>query len=246
VPDRHRRAIAECLVRAAAVVEREPRVDPGAGFAADRRQIEDKNLAAYHKGQREFLQEEKELRITWRREQIRAANRPKWAALYKRQNAEMRLHKKNLKFGFYRLRQFFKDRGKGQSVLTGAIKAFVGRTDLTKSMAARHETERKALAKEVRAQNREAIRQENAAYREELDHLKQLQAQETRTLREAHAKQSQDLAREMKQRADAREDPSETRRSETLREEFQKRVGRRIRKARKRGGRGKDHGLGRA
>ena len=192
--------------------------------------------------QRHALYGEKEARIEGRREQIRAANRPKWAALYKRQNAEIRLHKKNLKFGFYRLRQFFKDREKGQSVLAGAIKAFVGRTDLTKTMAARHETERKALAKEVRRQNREAIRQENAAYREELNHLKQLQAQETRSLKQTHAKQSQDLAREIKQRADAREDPSETQRSETLREEFEKRVGRRIRKARKRGGRGKGHG----
>ncbi len=131
-----------------------------------------------------------------------------------------------------------RDQTPDKGFLAGAIEAVIGRAPLPKALHDRHEAQRKALSKEVQQQNREAIRQENEVFRRELDHLKQLQADEKWTLQQTHSKESQNLAREIKAKSDEM-------RAERLTDEFTKRVRGRIRKARKRGERGKGKGQGR-
>ena len=201
-----------------------------------RRQIEEKNLSAYHKGQRDFLFDEKERRIESARAEVKAAFKPKWAGLFKQQREEMRRLAIDSRAALSRLKVWFRRPDlRRRGGLAGALEAFIGRGQFEKQLAVRHEAERKALSREVREANLNEIKIENQAYRNVLDRLKAEQSNERFSLKQEHAKESQDLAREIKAHADAE-------RSQTLREEFRKRVGRRIRKARKRGDRGRGKG----
>lgn len=121
----------------------------------------------------------------------------------------------------------------------------LGRHDFATPLASRHETARKALAHAVAEQNREAIHEENRRYHAELDLLKQDQARATASLKEIHAAQSQDLAREIREGGGAekfREEEPAQDAPQTVRDEFRERVGKRIRRARKRDERGKGAG----
>jgi hypothetical protein len=212
--------------------------------AFSRRQMEGKNLSAYHKGQREWLYDEKERHVAARRQEVRDAHRPQWAALYKRQATEQKQLREAQRSAFSRLRYFVRHRSKTErGFLAGAISAMFSRARLDKALAARQEGERKALAAAVTQQTRGAIAQENRVYRNELNTLKALQSQDTAALREAQAKESQDLAREIKEEAEAEKFEAEIdRETPEIKDEFRKRVGEQIKKAKKRDDRGKGKG----
>jgi hypothetical protein len=213
--------------------------------AFQRRAAESKNLSAYQKGQRQFLYDEKERRIADRRQQVRDANRPKWAALFRRQATERKELQQAQRSAFARLRYFIRHRSKSErGFLAGAVSAMFSRARLDKALAARQEGERKALAAEVTQQTRGAIAQENTHYRAELNTLKTLQGQDTAALREAQAKESQQLAREVKEEADREKFEAEIEKEgpPNVREEFRKRVGQSIKKQKKRDDRGKGQG----
>lgn len=223
------------------------------------RQAEQKNLSAYHQGQRQALHDEKELRIAARRAEIRARNRPEWAALYRRQAQETRALDQTRRSALSRLMYWMRHRQEigTPGGLAGAFAALRGHYGpvFAGAMRTRHEAERKAMARRVSEQNRQAIREENQAYRAELAHIKQLQAQETRRLKDIHAQQSQDLARGIRERAGEREfqkaagkegaQDRDGTSAGTMSEEFNERVGRRIRKARKRDEQRRGKGYGR-
>jgi len=213
--------------------------------AFGRRQIEGRNLSAHHKGQREFLFDEKESRIARRRREIREASKPKWAALYKRQAEQQRELRAAQRTAFSRLRYFVRSRPKSErGFVAGAIRAMFGRSQLDKQLAARQEGERKALAARITRQTRQAVARESKHYRAELDTLKQLQAGDTAALEREHARESQELARHIKEKAD--EDRMQKESEKDLppkaKEDFRKSVGETIRKAKKRDERGKGHG----
>lgn len=218
-----------------------------AAFAV--RQAEEKNLSAYHQGQREALFDEKELRIEHRRAEIRERFRPDWAALYRRQAQEKRELRRAQGRAFSRLMYWIRHRKQlpSRGLLRGALEAVLGRRDFAAAVRDRHEAARKALARKAAEANRAAIREENARFRGELDSLKRIQAGEMTSLKETHTRQSQDFAREIREGRDVERYAKETglprEEAVTLAEEFRRRVAKRIRKARKRREeRGKGHG----
>lgn len=204
-----------------------------------RREAEAKNLSAYHRGQREALHDEKEARIAWRREQIKEATRPQWAALFRRQKAEERRAREAQSGALSRFKYWLRhrDRSQADGIVREAVRVITGRTDLRKQIADRHEQERKALAAEVRQQTHEAIRDENAHFQTELDRLRRLQADENFTLRQKHSQESQDLARQIKR--DSGRMPDEPDEDRTLSEEFARQQLEEIRKRKKQEGRTK-------
>jgi hypothetical protein len=208
------------------------------------RQAEQKGLSAYHQGQRQALYDMKERRIEQRRLEIRESYRPKWAFLFRQQEIEANELHRAQKGAFSRLLHWVRHRKEMPSKghLRGALEAVLGRHDFAGAMHARHAQDRKALAGRVKEQSRQAIAQENEAYRTELDRLKHEQAQEKYTLREKHAQASKDLAREIKQGGDIErfaKVEAEKERAKPMREQFTNRVRQRYRKARKRDERGK-------
>ncbi|MDP2619200.1 MAG: relaxase/mobilization nuclease domain-containing protein [Hyphomicrobiales bacterium] len=214
-----------------------------AAFA--RRDIEGKNLSAHHKGQRAWLYDEKERHVAQQRLDIRAANKPKWAALYKRQKQEQKQLREAQRTAFSRLRYFVKTRPKSErGFVAGAIRSLFGRSQFDKQLAARQESERKALAARITQQTRQAVAHESKHYRAELDTLKQLQSGDTAALRDAHTQESKELARQLKEEADADRFEKEVEKElpPKAKEEFRKRVGDTIRKAKKRDERGKGNG----
>jgi hypothetical protein len=212
------------------------------------RQAEEKNLSAFHKGQRQAIFDEKERRIEKRRLEIRGAARPQWAFLFRQQEREAgELHEAQ-KGAFSRVLYWVQHRKEmpTKGLLRGALEAVLGRHDFAASMHARHAADRKAFARRIAEQSRQAIEQENEAYRTELDRLRHEQAQEKYTLRETHAQASKDLAREIKEGGDrdrfaniTSEKERAEERAKPMREQFRNRVRKRIRKARKRDERGK-------
>lgn len=210
--------------------------------AFDRRQKEDKNLSATHKGQQQFLYDEKEMRVTYRMGQIKEQNRHQWKDLYRQQWEELRERRDAQKSAFSSFKYWLKHRDKTDgNFFTGAIKAILGQPGLKKLQDKKHENQRKALSAAVAKQQREARAQENKAYRAELDKIKELQKKETQSLKKAHTKESQDLTREIKKGTDREKYQKET--PERLKEEFRKRAAKAIRKAKKkREERGKGHG----
>lgn len=218
--------------------------------AFDRRQIEARNLSASHTGQRQALYEEKELRIDHLHRGLRAAYRSKWAQLYRRQRKEKHELNKAQKTAYTRLLYFLKNQRKKEGfgkALKDALRAVSGRDNPHAQLARKHEAERKALAAQITERRREAIREENRHYRDELETLKKLQRGEADLLSEDHSKESQALAREIAEAHD--HDVHESAEPEgppDLGAEFRKRVAKRLRK-RKRDEResGKDHDKGR-
>lgn len=215
------------------------------------RQAEEKNLSAYHTGQRQALFDEKERRIEQRRLEIRDAARPKWTFLYRQQASEARELRQAQKGAFSRLLYWAQHRKElpSKGLLRGALEAVLGRQDFAGSMQARHEADRKALAGRIAEQSRQAIARENEAYRADLDRLRHEQAQEKYTLREKHAQASKDLAREIKEGVDveryariAADRDRAREREKPMREQFAERVRRRARRARRRDERDKGHG----
>ena len=191
------------------------------------------NLPDIHRAQRKALYDGKEQRIATRRQALKEQNRPNWAVQYRQQKAEQRELDATRRNAFARVMYWIKHRRdvKTRGGLAGAFEAFRGfyGPDFAEAMTARHGAERKQLSDRISAETTRIIAGENEQYRTDLDMLRHDQAAERKALREAynaHRPEKQAIA----------EHPA------TLSEEFHKRVGRRIRKARKRGGRGKGHG----
>lgn len=208
--------------------------------AFDRRQIESRNLAAHYQGQRQALHDEKEARIKARLEAIREQNRPMWAEVYRRQRLE-REHLdavKNKAFArlWYWLKTRNMDRWAGpqtqrRGLLSEALRVVAGGGDLAGALARKHEAERLKTGQLAKWQRRGAIRLENTRYRAELDRLRELQRGEESTLRQAHSQESQDLAQEIASGRDRERFQDEYR---GMSEEFRRKVGERIKKAKKR------------
>lgn len=201
--------------------------------AFDKQSLESANLSATQKGQRQFLYDEKEARITYRRQQVKEANKPKWADLYKRQRQEVKELRQAQAGALSRFKYWIQHRDKApqKGFLGDALKAITGRLSFDQSLAGRHEAERKALSKAVKQQTLEAIQEENEAYRLELAELDKLQREESDKLKDQHARQSKDLNQQIDERSDYIEGEKEQNR---LVDEFLKRASDRIRKRKKR------------
>lgn len=204
-------------------------------LAFDRRQIESKNLSATHTGQRQALYDAKEERIKQRRAEIRELNRPQWAALYRRQQAEQREMKTAQASALSRLRYWLQNRQQDRyagpqterrGMLSEALRVMTGRQDHAAELAARHEVERAGLSQQVRQQSRDALREINKAYRYDLEKLKQMQGQERGDLAERHSAESQEAARAI------RDEGRAANAATTAREEFGEKVSDRVKRRR--------------
>ena len=223
----------------------------GQAFAV--RQAEARNLSAYHLGQRQALYDEKERRIREVREEVRERNRPKWAALYREQKAERRQLEKFQASPVSRLAYWLRHRDldRWESLYTGqqntllnALKSITGKHHQRHALAAKHEAQRAALAKEVGEQTRSEISAENQRYQRQLDRLKRTQTQERSAQQQEHSHESEELARDIKTGRDAEQYLKET--APSLGDEFARRVSQRIKEAKKRDEeRRKDRDLGR-
>jgi hypothetical protein len=231
--------------------------------------MEQKNLAAHQIGQRTALADQqasewlalynqKEERVQAVRQQVRTANKPKWADMYRRHRQEKRELNQMQKTTYLRLRYFLKQHGKDNTLraaVKNAIRAMAGRDNPHAQLARKHEAERKAIAAEIRGATLLAMREENKIYRREREKLEDLQRRETtrlqdeqrketRELAAGHAKESQDLAREIKQHADEEKHEEEMKEPPVLTEEFRKQARSRMRQRKKREersrGRGRD------
>jgi len=204
-------------------------------LAFDRRQIEAKNLSATHTGQRQALYDAKEERIKQRRAEIRELNRPRWAELYRRQQAEQRTMKTAQASALSRLRYWLQNRQQDRyagpqterrGMLSEALQVMTGRRDHAAELAARHEVERAGLSQQVRQQSRDALREINKAYRYDLEKLKQTQGQERGDLADRHSAESQEAARAI------RDEGRAANAATTAREEFGESVSDRVRRRR--------------
>ena len=208
-----------------------------------------------HRRQRQALYEAKEERIAQRRQAIKDASRPKWAFLFRQQEQERRELDRTRRSAFSRLMYWMTHRQEigARGGLAGAFQALIGYhgPDFLEAMNTRHEADRKALSGRVSEQTREAIEQENEQYRTELDMLKHDQAEEREALRAAQGERGKEPERGSHGDADeelyrryAAERQREEARAKPVREQFEERVGKRIRRARKRDEqrRGKDLG----
>lgn len=213
------------------------------------------DIPEVHLRQREALYDAKEQRIAQRRQAIKDLNRPKWAFLFRQQEQEKRELDRTRRSAFSRLLYWMTHRQEigARGGLAGAFQALIGYhgPDFLEAMNARHEADRKALSGRAFEQTREAIAQENEQYRTDLDMLQRDQAEEREALRGAHGEQGKELERYGRKGGDEeayRRYEAERQREETLakpvRDQFEERVGRRIKRARKRDEqrRGKDAG----
>lgn len=193
-----------------------------AGAYAARQATAD-NLTAYHLGERAALLDRKEQRIRELLYDLKERNRPRWAALFRQQRQEQRELKNFQASPVSRLAYWLKNRELDRSgAVLGALKALTGFHGHKRSLAERHEQERRALAREVRAQTLAAMRETNHGYLRELGRLKQAQAQERQTLAQEQSLQSQELARAIRDGRDREQFRKEQGPSAT--EEFERRV----------------------
>jgi gas vesicle protein len=198
------------------------------------RQATAANLSAYHQGQRQALYDEKEQRIRQYRQEVAARNRPHWAALYARHKAERRELAVFQASPVSRLAYWLRNRdlgGRAGSVV-GALAALTGRHGHAGELAVRQERERAALSREIRRETLTGIRDINRRYHRELTKMKDGQAQERYELSAAQSRQSQELAREIRERRDEERFLQE--RGPSLGDEFARRVQERIKDVRKR------------
>lgn len=184
------------------------------------RQTAAENLSAYHKRQREVLLNERERRIAAARQEIKERHRPAWAALFRRQKEEWREMSGFQASPLSRLAYWLKHRDLDRSgAVAGAMKALSGHHFHRQALDFRHRGERAALGAQSRARLRKEIRKIDERYRQELDDLKTIQTQERRTLEREHGKESQQRARDMRERRDEQQYRKET--GKTLSDEFE-------------------------
>lgn len=225
------------------------------------RQASAKNLSAYHAGQRRALRDEqaggraalyeqKEERIRQLRVQAREQNRPKWADLYRRQRQEWKALNEAQKTAYMRLRYYMEHRGhdpRGQTrsgarrLAAEAARAVLGGDNPHGALSRKHQAERAALVAEGRRETGEQIRDINRRYQQDLERLKQsesaqnleqTQTAERRSLQREHSRQSQELAREIKEGRDRQEFKKEV--GKDVSDEFARRVRKRPQQMKKR------------
>lgn len=197
------------------------------------RQATADNLSAYHQGQRQALHDEKEQRISALRAELKERHRPRWAALYRQQKEERRALKTFQASPVSRLAYWLRNRDLDRSsALLAALKALTGIHSHKKALARRHDQQRQALARELRAQTLQEMREINRRYVRELGRLKATQAQERHGLAAEHSRQSQDLARGIRQGHDREQFQQE--RGSPFGDEFARRVRERAEAVKKR------------
>ena len=125
----------------------------------------DPDISDLHRQQRQALYDAKEKRIAQRLTQLREANRPKWAFLFRQQKAEARELDETRKSRMEGAAIFF-EAPAGAEIPGGLVWIFQGLTgyhgvDFWEAMNKRHEEDRKALSARVGEQRREIFAQEN-------------------------------------------------------------------------------------
>ena len=190
--------------------------------AVEKRQAEQKDLAALHKKQREDLQAQKEKLIKQRLEGIKEQNRSKWAAIYKQQEQENKNFEQSTGSAFGRLRYFLKNKERLTDIydekgrLSGAFNSVLDKDLLSKCLKNRHENERKELAVNVSDEKKKVYNQFNAEYLKQLEVLKARQHDDLHIMKDRHTdnslKRAEDVASgKAKQEFDAQKKAEESR-----------------------------------
>jgi hypothetical protein len=143
-----------------------------------KRQAQKDLLEAAQKGERDFLYDQKEQKITAARAEIREQNRPKWAALFKRQEKEKATLEKQLSSSLRRLTLKAEDRSVRRLALD-----------------TEHQKQREALQKSNGRKVKNAIDKINKLYKKDLQKLKNMQWEQRQALAEQHSRESQAAAR---------------------------------------------------
>ena len=164
--------------------------------AFEKRQAEQEELAALQKKQLEDLQERKESLIKQQLEGIKEQNRSKWAAIYRRQEQENKNFEQSTGSAFGRLRYFLNNKERLSAIydekghLSGAFKSILDKDLLFKCLNDRHENERKTFASAVSAQKREACKQIDTEYAQQLEALKTRGRDDRRMMQERQSEES--------------------------------------------------------
>ncbi len=211
--------------------------------ARRRREIEGANLSATHKGERLALFDQKERMIRLRFADIKAEHKGDWRDLFAAQRAELRQLQEVQKSALAKLVYVIRNTDLVDPGFKGAMKAVFGKESLERKLADKHEAQRQALGRRINERRKEAVRLITRAHEDRMGKLKEQQRAETEALRHAHSEESQSLARYIAQDDDRKVFAREQ--GKTVSEEFKKRVGKRIRRARKRDEEGRGKGLGR-
>lgn len=207
------------------------------------------NVSAYHRQQRQKLFDHKEMRIEQRRAALREQNRPLWRTLYKLQEMDRKDLQLSQRSAYTRLLHWIRHRNelpKRTGWLRGALEAVLGRHDFAKTLEKQHAEKRRELIEHAGRQTREIFRQENEIYRRELEMLQRDQAQETAHLRDVQQAEAEALRPDPREAEFRREEAARRQQdaaAKPVKDQFKERVGKRIRKARKkRDDRGKGQG----
>ncbi|MCV0381726.1 relaxase/mobilization nuclease domain-containing protein [Nitratireductor sp.] len=207
------------------------------------------NLGAQHLGERQALFDQKETRLRRLRADRKQHDRPQWAELFRRQREEWKALNQAQQSAYGRLRHFLQGRAAGEGpatkanarqIVKEAIRAVVGRDNPHGALARRHQAERKALAAKLQDMRRPEVRAIEQDYQRALAKLKQAQLQERRTLQQAHSRESQALAREIREGRDRQQYRREA--GQAVGDEFARRVRQQMEEAKKRRAQDRDKG----
>ena len=209
--------------------------------AQDRRQGATQYLASVHKRERDVLDKARARSVRAFREDQRTRNRPYWADLYRQQRQEWRELNFAQKTAASRLKYFLEHRGHDprartqtgiRKMVAEAAKAVFGQDNPHGALSRKHEAERLALAKRLRNETREGIREIEKRHAPAIYRLKERQAEERKSLQARHSEESQQRARDIAQGRD-REQFDKRADQEDL-EDLYKRVRKRAKRSRKR------------
>lgn len=212
------------------------------------RRASSENLAAFHKGQRQALGDERK-RI-WRqyrqdmaarRREVRTLNKPQWAALFRSQREELKALNEAQKTAWTRLLYHLKNRQgpAGKDGVKNALRAVFGQDNPHGVLARKHQAERKALARAVSRQTREALQELDRDFQavlrrheNERADLERRHKKERTSLARDHSAQSQERARKIREGSDEKEYLGE--KGEAMRSAFMERVKARAKQTKKR------------
>jgi len=174
--------------------------------AVKRREQQTKNLSAAQKKQQQSLSDAKEQRIADRSAELREKNRPEWAALYRRQERQLRDFTKRQNTAWGRVRHYLKNRERWTAagtrkslpgVVAGAFQSIASDKNATRTFEQKQLRQRKALADRVNRQTRQTVKEINAQYTAERDQLIAQQQKDRALTKAAQSKESQQAAREV-------------------------------------------------
>ena len=195
--------------------------------SSERREGEAQTLSDAHKQQREDLYQWKEGLVRNRRDEMKDERKPLWADLFKKQNFETEMLRREHEAGWNKAGYFTShkdaDALNRRHIITEGFNELVSGEEQRKDLAKRHEQERLAMASFFAEQTKTELKKINTGYRRRLDRLRQQQRKERREQQQEHSQESQDRAREIAEGKDAeRFDQQRYRQSrwEKKREEF--------------------------